>query len=189
MPGTIDCYTFMGNNGDHVRVRVVGTDGTFVPYTQIIKPNGTTLCGPSTDIEQTCRLTTTGQHRVMIRDQNGTGTGAYTVYIQRLDGPVKCTTIALGDPALAGAITVVGDAHCYTFDGTAGHHIQVEVLATDGTIVPNTELVKPDGVTLLGPSTLTDQQIRLTTTGTYTVEIRDLAGPNLGGYTVAVSEI
>ncbi|HEY5012596.1 MAG TPA: hypothetical protein VIK61_07815, partial [Acidimicrobiia bacterium] len=189
VPGNADCYTFKGVGGDRMRVRVVGLDGTLVPFTEVINPNGTTNCGPSSAVEQTCRLTATGTHVILIRDTAGPGTGSYVVYLQRLDVPAKCSVVTVGAAAVAGTIALPGEADCYTFDGVGGRRMRVEVIGTDGTLVASTEVINPNGTTLVGPSTAIDQDMRLNATGTHMIFIRDLAGTGTGGYTVAVTEI
>ena len=189
VPGNADCYTFKGVSGDRMRIRVVGLDGTLVPYTDLINSIGVTICGPSSAIEQTCRITNPGTHVIMIRDMAGPGTGNYVVYLQRLDLPLKCSVLTVGAPAVAGTIGVAGETDCFSVDGVAGHKLRFEVIGTDGTLVANTEVLNPNGTTLLGPSTAVDQDVRLTATGTHTILVRDLTGTGTGGYTVAVIAI
>ena len=43
-PGAISCYTFAGANGDQIRARVIPTSGALNPVTEVLRPNGTTVC-------------------------------------------------------------------------------------------------------------------------------------------------
>jgi hypothetical protein len=76
-PAETDCFTFSGTAGERVRRWVVRTSGTLLPYHEVLRPDGTTLCGPTTSREQTCMLDTDGTHTVLVRDSSGTGTGSY----------------------------------------------------------------------------------------------------------------
>ena len=49
--------------------------------TEMVKPNGVTACGPTTDAEQTCGTSTAGTYMIFVRDLPGTGTGGYTIEI------------------------------------------------------------------------------------------------------------
>jgi len=46
---------------------------------EVIRPNGTTVCGPGDDTLNSCTFDTTGTHQVIIRDRSGPGndTGNY----------------------------------------------------------------------------------------------------------------
>lgn len=74
-----DCYTFTGAVGDAIRVRVIKTSGTLEPLADIMRPNGTTLCGTTLNDEFTCTLNAAGLHTLLIRDFYGTRTGGYNL--------------------------------------------------------------------------------------------------------------
>ena len=106
------------------------------------------MCAPSTAIEQTCRLVPSGAYIILVRDLTGTNTGTYSIYAQNLTKRVGCTRVKLGHFA-EGSITVAGNADCYTFGGTGGDYMRIRVVKTGGALVPNTEVVNPNGATLL----------------------------------------
>jgi hypothetical protein len=81
--GEVDCYTFAGTVGNQVRVRVIKTSGTLNPLTDLVRPNGTTLCSDPFGGEFTCQLDATGTHKILVRDFGGTGTGGYTIRIRK----------------------------------------------------------------------------------------------------------
>jgi hypothetical protein len=186
--GLTDCFKFRGLGGDHMRIAVVPTGGTLAPDVEVLKPGGLPLCESSTQQEQSCRLPSDGAYTVMISDVTGTGTGSYTVYVQRLDGPLACRALNLGDAPLVQSITLLGNENCFTFPGTTKQRVKVVVLPTAGAIVPNTEVIRPDGVDACAPTTnTTNFHCLLGGAGTYTLLIRDLTGTNTGSYSVAVS--
>ena len=62
MPAEGDCYTFVGAAGDQVRVRVIRTSGNLLANTEVLRPDGTTLCRTPFGGELTCRLDATGTY-------------------------------------------------------------------------------------------------------------------------------
>jgi hypothetical protein len=187
IPGNVDCYTFQGTAGHHLRVRVVGLDGTLVPYSEVVNGNGTTVCGPATGVELVCKLSSSGRKTILIRDFAGPNTGDYAVYLQDLNAPPRCGAVNINDPALTGSITDAGDARCYTFAGNGGQNVRVDISATSGTIAPLTEIVSPAGASLCGPSTDTEQVCKLPASGTFMIFVRDATGPGTGTFTVAAN--
>src|SRR5207248_4080903 len=74
--GEMDCYTFSGSAGDRIRLRMVNTTGgSFFPTAELIRPNGTTVCGPSFPNDITCTVNKTGTYTVIVRDSTGTFSG------------------------------------------------------------------------------------------------------------------
>lgn len=185
--GSVNCYHFVGNAGDHVRLRVVATDGTAVANTELLNPNGTTLCGPSAAIDQTCRLNNGGTHTILVRDLDGPNTGGYTLYLQRLNTPEGCTELDIHGAAIAGAIGTPGDVACYTFAAIGKRKMHATVTETTGAIDATSEVVKPNGTLFCGPSAEPNLDCFLDPTGEYTLLVGDRVGPNTGTFTVAVA--
>jgi hypothetical protein len=79
-----DCFRFSGANADQARIRVVKTTGTVDPLTEVIRPDGTTICAATFSDDFTCVLNTGGMHTILIRDANGPNTGGYTVKVDKL---------------------------------------------------------------------------------------------------------
>jgi hypothetical protein len=187
--GQTDCYRLDAVGGHHLLMRVVPTGGNLVPNTEIWNPNGTTLCGPSTEIEQRCRFTATGTHTILVRDLVGPNTGGYALYIQDLNAPQLCVPVLVGDPPASGEIAVAADGDCFTFNGIGQSWVRVEVAETGGTLDAKVDIVPASGVTLCGPTTAAVIDCKLSTTGPYTVVIRDNAGTNTGTYTFSVNNL
>src|SRR5439155_1523573 len=79
--GQLACHTFSGTAGERVRVHVVARSGTLKQTAELVRPNGTTVCGSTANL--TCSLNATGTYTVLVFDGLGTGTGGYAVAIQR----------------------------------------------------------------------------------------------------------
>lgn len=190
LAGNVDCYRFDAASFDRMRLRVLTTGGALQANADIMNPNGTTACGPSTELEQTCKLLGgTGTYTIFVRDLVGPNTGSYNIYLQRLNTPLLCVPILFGDPAVAGSITVPADADCYTFDSTFQQVFQVEVIATGGTLQPNAEVFSPNGSTLCGPSTDDVLTCKSVAAGSHSVLIRALGGAGTGTYTISVKQL
>jgi hypothetical protein len=184
-PGGTDCYRFVAAAGDHLRVRVVPTSGTIEPNTEMLNPNGTTFCGPSTAIEQSCRVNSSGGQTIFIRDLVGTNTGGYSLYVQRLNAPEPCTVIELGGAAVDDAITTPGAATCFTFTAIGNRKVHVDVAETSGTLDAMIEIIKPNGVPLCPPTSEPRLVCLLVPSGDYSILVRDTAGPNTGTFTLS----
>jgi hypothetical protein len=82
-PDETDCWRLDGATGDVARVRVIKTAGANLgPNVEVLRPNGTTRCGPTTARELTCQLDATGTHTILVRDYYGTNSGEYRIVIE-----------------------------------------------------------------------------------------------------------
>jgi len=183
-----DCIPFDGAAGDRIRVRVVKTAGTLILYVEVLRPDGTTLCGPTTTQELTCLLDTSGTYTILVRDVSGPNTGSYLISIQRLNNPVGCNAPPFGTTT-PGSIAVAAETDCFTFIGTVGGQVRVKVIKTAGPLILYVEVLRPDGTTLCGPTTAPEFTCQLDTTGTYTILVRDLSGRNTGNYTLTLTAV
>jgi hypothetical protein len=82
-PDETDCWRFDGATGVFVRVRVIKTAGAaFRPRVELLRPSGTTRCGPTTIAEFTCRLDVSGTHTILVGGAGGIYGGEYRISIQ-----------------------------------------------------------------------------------------------------------
>jgi hypothetical protein len=187
--GNTDCYKFPAAAGDHIRFAIAATSGSLQTSTEVLGPTGNAFCGPSNNLEQSCRPTQTGSQTILVADLDGRNTGGYTIYVQKLNGPLGCNPIPFQRrPLTKGSISFPGAENCYVFNGTGNDGAHLQVLATGGTLMPYIEMVKPDGLTLSGPTTATDLRSFLPVTGQYMILIRDVNAINTGTYTAYVIE-
>jgi hypothetical protein len=119
---------------------------------------------------------------------NGTNTGTYTFWLQKLNGPVGCTAIAYGDGQHAGSIGGPAETDCYRFTGN--NHDQARIRLTAGAgVTPLVEVVRPNGSTVCAPTTSLDFTCTLDVNGNHTILVRDLGGTGTGNYTVRVDKL
>ena len=78
-PAEFDCFTFAGTAGTTAVLALQETSGTLLGKMEVLRPNGTRMCGPTTTTSQDCLLDTTGQHTVIVGDDVRTATGVYTL--------------------------------------------------------------------------------------------------------------
>ena len=71
-PGDVDEFTFVGQAGERIRVRVVETSGTLTAFTQLLRPDGTLLCS-TTATNLDCTLDQSGTHTILVSDFGGDG--------------------------------------------------------------------------------------------------------------------
>jgi uncharacterized repeat protein (TIGR01451 family) len=196
--GETDCFRFDGVDRDVVRVRMVklsDSAGFFEPRAELRRPDGTLVPGCSLTGRPAfeCMLDDTGPHTILIRDALGTNTGDYVIAIQRLNAPVGCTTLRIGDPPTEDAIKVAGETDCFRFEGADGDVVRVRMVKLSdsaGFFEPRAEFFRPAGTAVPGcPLTgRTDFTCTLDATGTHTILVRDATGTNAGRYTIQLGD-
>ena len=75
-----DCYAFTGQNGETYPIEMSGMSG-FTPSIEVLRPNGTTVCGPGDSTLNSCLFDTTGTHQFIVRDGSGPGTGTGNYFL------------------------------------------------------------------------------------------------------------
>lgn len=185
--GETDSFTFTASVGDRVYVRVVKTVGAMTPFQEIIRPGGTSLCKTIIG-EISCVIDSEGTHTLLINDFGGTDTGAYSLYIQKLNDPVGCTAISFGNPPTSGAIPETGGTYCFTFSLETNDRVRSLVVKTSGTITPFEEIVRPDGTTLC-ENIVGEISCTADIAGSYTLLINDFGGTDIGDYALYVQRL
>ena len=188
-PAEVDMFTFSGAINDVIRVKIVETGGSLAVKASITRPNGSTLCGPTTDDEFNCQLDGTGTYRLVIQDNNGTNTGSYSFSTQRLNDPVGCGTIGFGSPATTGSIDLINEFDCYTFEASTNDILRLKVIETGGTLYLTQEIVDPDGITECTENYYGEYNCTLNKTGTFMLLLRDSDGSNTGSYSIYLQRL
>jgi YD repeat-containing protein len=187
-------YTFSGSAGQQVSLNITNSTypGCLSLTGRILNPDGSTLgssstCG-STLLVDSLKLATTGTYKVVI-DPQGTSTGSANVVLNVFNDITG--TITAGTPITA-TTTTVGQNALYTFSGTSGQQITVNITNSTfaGCLSLTARVLNPDGSTLGSNSTcgstLLLDSLTLGSTGTYTVVI-DPQGTATGSATVLLS--
>lgn len=201
--GQTDRWRFTGLSGDQIRVRVLAR--TLDPTLTLQDETGNVLSSGD-DVEVT--LAADGIYTVTVSAV--AGTGDYEIGLSYTDRPDPNLTGATPLPEIVGVpspppafmdigdfisslepeITVGGtleaeaDSHVYTFQGSSGDYVTLEMRRVSGMIDPRLTLYNPAGVALAidddsgGLQGAMLRNIRLPTDGIYTVEAN---GSGLGG--------
>jgi len=185
-----DCYTFSGAAGDRILIRTMGSSASGRTQ-EILRPNGTTVCGPSTGVEIRCNLDATQTYTILINDFNGQPfPGGYAIYLQRLNSPIGCTATQYANPAISGSFVGTVKTDCYTFNGELGDALRIRALsygAGSGGVYK--EILRPNGTTLCGPVSNNPPELTCTldVAGQYTILITAVTGSDI--YTVYVQRL
>jgi hypothetical protein len=176
----------LGGSGQEINHGYIDYSGAFAAI------NGYTLTGPGT---YTVRVTRENYQR-------GVTSGAYTLNVMLLgageDSPSLTEpsgTVAKGEP-VEGEVTAARWADTWTFSGTEGQAIQVDVQRTSGTLIPMVEIRDQNGQSLAtGYYGASKDSVTLTYTPTATGEYqivvereRGQTGETTGAYTLAISQ-
>lgn len=181
---TNDCFIFPLAAGDMVRGRVVETAGSTSAYQEIVRPNGSTLCG-AIGIETTCLADTTGTFTLLVKDFGGANTLSYNVYIQRLTNPPRCLPLPFGGSPLNGILNVPAETDCFVFSGLANANVRVRAVEITSGFSAFIEVVRPDGTNLCGTIGI-EITCELNIGGSYTILIKDFNGANTGEYELSL---
>ena len=179
-------YTFPLTSGDRLSVRVTATggDGGFTPYMEFYAPDGTLVTAASGQIDRA--ITATGTYTVIVRDDNTSESGNYTLMWQKMKGTCGATNLACGQPDTGsiGRDDAVPPWKFYNLSFTAGDQVSIRIIKTGGdyNFTPYLELYGPYGTLIIAASGQIDRTI--TTTGTYTVVVRDDNTSESGNYTL-----
>lgn len=175
----IDCFTQTAQAGDRLRVHVVETGGTATLLQEVVRPDGTTVCGATGATDNTCLVDQTGPARVLIQDSSGLATGDYRVVIERFPNPTGCTAATFGKRVTV-KVDKPGAAACITFTGKAGDSIRVRDVVTTGSWNPLTDVVRPDGSVVCQGGFSDEYNCQLTTNGKHTLVLADGTGTGAG---------
>lgn len=189
VPGQRARYTFSGTAGQWVNLGLTAVTISSSAVS-LLKPDGTTLVSTTIStsggsLDPTTTLPTTGTYTIVV-DPTGLATGAMTL---TLTSPVT-GTITLDGASVPISLTKAGRTARYTFSGTSGQWLSLGLTAV--TISSSTvTMLKPDGTTLAGPTTVgttgggLEPPSTLPTTGTYTIVV-DPSGTNTGNITLTL---
>ncbi|MFN8444462.1 MAG: hypothetical protein U0175_27000 [Caldilineaceae bacterium] len=195
IPGTvsaaaeIDCFMVDATIGDRIRTRVVETAGkNLTIHFEIMRPDGTSLCSTVVG-EKDCHIDQTGPQIILVKDFDGTTTGDYSLYVQRLNEPAGCAALSFGAlPAIA-QIKVAAEVDCYTFPGVANDTVRIRAIETDnGPLSLFFELFDPAGGSVCSEIN-PEQTCTLSVDGQYMLLTKDFAGTKTGDYSLYLQRL
>jgi hypothetical protein len=180
------CFRFSGTAGDVVLGHDQNLAGSGAPSMELDAADGSQVCFVETGFF-TCTLTKTGTQTVLAYYQ-AAQTGKFSMYIQRMTKPSKCSALTFGAAPLTKKIASVGAIDCFTYSGPTGALVTVDPVVVSGTLSPETDIFSPAGVsTCATPGELHDCAIG--SAGTWTTLIWDNAGTGKGTFTISAVDL
>ena len=190
-PGELACYTFTGSSGDRIRERTIQTTGALNPLTEVLRPDGTTVCPATFADDQTCALDTNGKQTLLVYDGVGTGAdlGTAELTIERLNNPSACPALTFGPTGKVGAINQNAEIDCLApAAATVGQRYRARLVETSGSGTLIMEVVRPDGTTVCGPTSAPDLGCALDTAGANRIYVYASGGLTTANYRIVLEK-
>jgi hypothetical protein len=193
----LDAYTFNGASGDLLVARMTNTSGDIMPEVRVYDPDGSLLCQHNSygsALVTGCGLPADGDYTVLVGDYWGKYTGAYNVYLQKLNDPAGAATLPIAE-VKPGSIVAAAEMNAYTFAGSVGDSLIIRGNTTSaGGLMPHLRLYDPNGTLVCSDyGSLYDiaeiVNCTMATAGEHTLLVSDHAGGNVGNYDVHLTRI
>lgn len=189
VPGEVDTYTFSGNTGDGIDIRLTKTNGQLWPRITLYGPSGKEIkrSYDPTSTEILYVLTAPGTHKILVDNGiSGAYTGDYSIFVQNVNNPKNTQSVEFGTPA-TGSLDIPGSVNTYSFTGSKGDEVVLRITKTNGQLWPRITLFGPSGKELkrsYGP-TSTELTYTLVLPGTHTILVDNgISGAYTGDYTL-----
>ena len=184
-PGEMANYSFNANAGDVIYSRM--SSGSYSDqYMKLFTPNGTQILSKSSyrTVEFNITLPISGNYTLLLGDSTSSSTGAYGVFLQRLNNPGNATFFQYGS-TLTGNINLYGEYQSYSFSGNSGDLIYSR-MSSGSYSDQNMKLFAPNGTQIFSKSGYRSVEFNITlpTSGNYTLLSGDFTGLNTGPYGV-----
>ncbi|HSU31471.1 MAG TPA: hypothetical protein VLJ11_09560 [Bryobacteraceae bacterium] len=170
--GQVDQYTYTAQAGAMITLTLANTGGFSgsSAYAQIIDPSGTVVKPYVAAGQQQVSLAAAGDYVIQVVGANFTATGTYNLGVQCLKSAaaLTCGGIASGNISKAAQVDV------YTYTGQAGGRITLTLADTDGFSKGSAyaSVIDPSGKEVLPFFAAgLQQQVALTMTGTYVIQV------------------
>jgi hypothetical protein len=193
----LDAYTFTGASGDSLVARMTHTSGNIMPEVRVYDPDGGLLCQHNSydsALVAGCDLPADGDYTVLMGDYWGQYTGAYNVYLQKLNDPAGAATLPIA-AVKPGSIVAAAEMKAYTFAGSVGDSLIIRGNTTSaGGLMPHLRLFGPNGTLVCSDyGSLYDiaeiVNCTIATAGEHTLLVGDHDGSNVGTYDVHLTRI
>ncbi len=190
--GEIDTYTFSGEAGDIIRIRMRGSsqgvDGCF----KLLSPGGALLseeCDDGGLVQLTAyELSSTGIYSIIAQDHNDNDTGDYGLSLEVLNGTTGVTMVNCGDDIVT-SLDNWTEVDLFGLDCAAGDQLMIQMRSTLSNVECRLELIDQNGNTVASEETQTGLAIIPTftvpTNGRYVIAAYDGNGNDLGEYGIA----
>jgi len=216
-------YTFAGMAGQTINLQIGARGSAFTsPYAYVYNPDGEFIAvsGDPTQAKRSMRVDFTldadGTYTIIVGPIDGNGIVAYEITVEdatpeieeveptpvevelpsimlTVDDATDISVLEFDTVSEPGKFTADGEKHSYTFEGTAGQSVAVQVNARGSAFTsPYAYVYSPDGefVAVSGDPTQAKRSMRvdftLDTDGTYTIIVGPIDGNGIVEYEVRV---
>ncbi len=189
----IDAYRVALQINDQLIIRAVRTSGTFAPLVELTDEAGNVVCRAAESqlvVIDRCSITTSGVHTLTVADARSTATGAYRLFVQRLNQAGLAQTLSFGVLG-SGQISAVGDLVSYQFDGAINDQLLLRVVKDAGAFSPLVSVYGPGGRQVCGASdqALVSTGCSLTESGVYSLFVDDYYRRGTGTYRILIQRL
>lgn len=193
-PARVDTFVIDGQVDDRLLIRMRRLSDTMHPWLRMYDATGRLVCEGFAErfFEIACTLPRGGRYTILVADATAgrVETGAYSLYLQRLNNPGSTSPIAPGTSA-EGLIQIPGAVDTYRFQGEVGARITLRMLRTSDTLNPWIRVFDPRGAFICESFNPTQAEIgncELPRTGAYTVIVGDAtaARSETGSYSLSM---
>jgi hypothetical protein len=147
VPAEVDAFAFVADAGDVILIGTSRSSGNLWPRIRLYQPGGQLLLDEYDPVhaEATLVMPVPGTYSVQLSDGfDGTLTGGYGLYLQRLNAPGNTTPLAFGETA-TGFISQAAEMDSYTFDAEESDAILVGISQASGDLWPQIRVYDPRG--------------------------------------------
>jgi len=189
--GQVDQYTFQGQANEILTLTLVDTGGfaSGPAYATLFAPSGPTLVAFPANSQQQVTLPATGTYVIQVVGSGFIATGQYNLGLE-CRNPNSPVIAALGCGALqAGSLTKLGQVNQYTFQGQANEILTLTLVDTGGFASgpAYATLFAPSGPALVAFPANAQQQVALSATGTYVIQVVGSGYIATGQYNVGLT--
>jgi len=185
----LDLYRFEVAPSDNIAMRVISDTSGFRPEIQVLGIDGARLCRAIANVNglgvlENCGFGQGMVYTLLVKARNDIGQGNYRVFLTRLNQPSNARQMTYGQQ-IEGQIDRSLDL--VTFQGSSGDMVDAELLVTSGQMLPEVQLLEPDGTArcvdfnTVG-TTARINGCRLGSNGLHTLLVKDADDLNSGGY-------
>jgi len=190
--GEIDTYTFVGNTGDIVRIRMRGSSQGVNGCFELLSPTGALLseaCDDGGIVQLTAyELSSSGTYTINAKDHNDNDTGDYGLSLEVLNREDGVKMVNCGDDLLS-SLDNWTEVDLYGLECTAGDQLMIQMRSILSNVECRLELIDQAGNTLASEVTQTGlamiNAFTIPVDGRYVIAAYDGNGNDLGEYGIS----
>jgi YD repeat-containing protein len=182
--GQFRYYTVNASGGDLLKLVLSRLPSTTNAQVELFDPAGSLLATNASEIAR--KVAGAGDYLVLVSPSTAAAeTGAFALALQKPNNPCSAQALTCGQSLLQ-PVTAQGQLDAYTFTGSTGDQVSIQVSPRLGSLSPLVELYDSSGNLVTGSGTGTSLSNTLTSANQYTVTVHDRTGANTGTYRIGL---